>query len=265
MDYKVFKEKLEKEFVGHMPDDFAGHTVVIEPVFKVNREMDKIELLPPEGIEDNIRPALYVQDIYDHYKECNDFDFTMDKAAFEMAAGYRKMPQSAVNTITESGRERIVMMLINTEQNRQLLEDHPHRVFNDLSVVYRVIVDKNEKGIQSAMVHHGLAERLGMGEEDLFRAAVENTKRLFPPTVRSMNEVMKEIFLNDGMPEEMVSLVIEDIAPENMLYVISNEDKVNGAVSMLYEEELHKLSEQLGSDLYIMPSSIHEGATRFAA
>lgn len=37
-----------------------------------------------------------------------------------------------------------------------------------------------------------------------------------------------------------------------------NEQGINGAVSMLYEDKLHELSERLDSDLYIMPSSIHE-------
>ena len=40
--------------------------------------------------------------------------------------------------------------------------------------------------------------------------------------------------------------------------VISNEKGINGAASMLYENELHELAESLESDLYILPSSVHE-------
>lgn len=43
-----------------------------------------------------------------------------------------------------------------------------------------------------------------------------------------------------------------------MMYVISNDRGINGAISMLYEDQLHTLAEQLGTDLYILPSSIHE-------
>ena len=38
-----------------------------------------------------------------------------------------------------------------------------------------------------------LAGRLGMNEEQLFKCAAENTRRIFPPTVRSMNDVMKDM------------------------------------------------------------------------
>ena len=42
------------------------------------------------------------------------------------------------------------------------------------------------------------------------------------------------------------------------MYVISNSTGINGAVSMLYENELHKLANQMEDDLYVLPSSIHE-------
>ena len=42
------------------------------------------------------------------------------------------------------------------------------------------------------------------------------------------------------------------------MWVITNDRGINGAVSMLYEEKLHTLAEKLESDLYILPSSVHE-------
>ncbi len=52
--------------------------------------------------------------------------------------------------------------------------------------------------------------------------------------------------------------MIAEIPPEQTMWVISNEKGINGAVSMLYENELHELAESLESDLYILPSSVHE-------
>ena len=45
---------------------------------------------------------------------------------------------------------------------------------------------------------------------------------------------------------------------ERTMYVIKNESKLFGAASMLYEEPLHELAEKIGSDLYILTSSIDE-------
>ena len=42
------------------------------------------------------------------------------------------------------------------------------------------------------------------------------------------------------------------------MWIISNSSGINGAVSMLYDENLNKLAEKMGTDLYIIPSSVHE-------
>ena len=43
-----------------------------------------------------------------------------------------------------------------------------------------------------------------------------------------------------------------------MLYLICNSIRLFGASTILIEEKLYELAEELGSDLYLIPSSIHE-------
>jgi hypothetical protein len=64
--------------------------------------------------------------------------------------------------------------------------------------------------------------------------------------------------MKNEMPPEIADMMISEMPPEQQMYVISNEKKINGAVSMLYEDVLYDLAEKLGSDLYILPSSVHE-------
>ena len=73
-----------------------------------------------------------------------------------------------------------------------------------------------------------------------------------------MNEVIREMFLADGMPPSMADLMIGEMPPQETMWVISNDRRIDGAVSMLYEDKLHKLAENVESDLYILPSSVHE-------
>ena len=119
------------------------------------------------------------------------------------------------------------------------------------------MVNADAESIQSIKVTNSLAERLGMNEEQLFKYAAENTRRILPPRIRNMNDVMKEMFLSDGMPEEIAEMMIREVPPA-VEWIISNNRGIDGAVSMLYENELHELAENLESDLYILPSSVHE-------
>lgn len=92
----------------------------------------------------------------------------------------------------------------------------------------------------------------------MFKLAAENTRRIFPPCIKSMNEVLLEMFEKDGMPREIAEMMLGEMPADRMMYVISNDRGINGAISMLYEDKLHSLAMELENDLYILPSSVHE-------
>ena len=62
---------------------------------------------------------------------------------------------------------------MNTMQNEDMLKNLPHRDFQDLSVIYRWVVSVEQQGLSSVVINNHVAESLGMGEEQLFRAAAD--------------------------------------------------------------------------------------------
>ena len=259
MEYEIFKGVVEEKFKEFLPEKYQNAQVEIRPVDKVNRTLDGLSIRGSEpGM--NISPTIYVNHMYEDYVTTENLNATLERAAEGFIKAMEQKESINVNELTnaECAKDKIVFQLINTEQNKEMLANMPHREFKDLSVIYRMVVKIDGEGIASTPIHHGLAEKLGFTEEQLFKLAAENTKRLLPPVVKSMNDVMREIFMKDGMPPEIADMMLGEMPPEQQMYVISNNKGINGAVSMLYENGLHDLAEKLGSDLYIMPSSIHE-------
>lgn len=168
----------------------------------------------------------------------------------------RKDEIHAVLENPEEMKNNIVLELVNTEQNKELLGKLPHRQYMDLSITYRLIVKASEEGIASARINETLLEKMGLDEEALYYAAIENTKRIFPPMVKSMGEVIKEEFEKDD--DMLWALLSDGISDDQTMFVISNSKGFRGAASMLYENNLRDLAIKLNTDLYIMPSSIHE-------
>ena len=227
MNYEIFKEVVKEKFMDYMPDNFKGMELVVMPVEKVNMTYDGISI---RGKDTNISPTIYINDMYEKYQNCGDLEETLMAACDLMAMEFAKTPQVVdVDSLYKDADENVVFQLINTEQNRSFLEQVPHREFQDLSIIYKLV-----------------------------EYAAENTRRILPPRIRNMNDVMKEMFLSDGMPEEIAEMMIREVPPEQTLWIISNNRGIDGAVSMLYENELHELAENLESDLYILPSSVHE-------
>jgi hypothetical protein len=210
-------------------------------VEKVNQQVDAINILEP-GAKEGVSPSIYINDMYEQYKNTGDVNLVLQSAADRIAEAMRDVPVVAEDLKMEKASANIVFQLINTEQNQTMLANLPNRSFQDLSIIYRWVIRTEEHGIQSTMISNALAEKLGFSENQLFSLAAENTRRIFPPVVKSMNDVMREMFEKDGMPMEMEELLLEEIPPEQQMYVISNEKGINGASSMLYEDELHTLA-----------------------
>ena len=246
MNYEIFKEVVKEKFMDFLPEQYQNMKLAVNPTEKVNHTVDGLTLMG-EGVR--VSPTIYINNMYKHYKDTDNLELVLTDAAAMMEKAMREAPDNVPSLDMESAKDNIVFQLVNTEQNKALLEDAPNRAFQDLSIIYRWVVKVEDSGIQSTVVHNSLAKQLGMSEDEMFKAAVENTRRIFPPRIRSMK---------DGMPLEIAEMMIGDIPPEQSMYVISNEQGINGAVSMLYEDKLHALAEDLETDLYIMPSSVHE-------
>ena len=209
MNYEIFKEVVKEKFMDYMPEKFKGMELVAEPVEKVNVTLDGI-ILREEGR--NISPTIYINDMYKKYQDCGDLEETLMAACDFMERAYEQVPVVDVDSIMKDANEKIVFQLINTEQNKTFLEQVPHREFQDLSIVYKVIISADKDAVQSSKITNEFAKRLGMSEEQLFKCAAENTRRLFPPVVRSMNDIMREMFATQ-MDE-----VVEKINHQNERY-----------------------------------------------
>jgi hypothetical protein len=49
------------------------------------------------------------------------------------------------------------------------------------------------------------------------------------------------------------------------MYVLTNPDKVDGAAVLARDGVAERIAELVGTNYFVLPSSVHEGATRFAA
>ena len=257
MDYTMFKELVNDKFMDYMPDRMKNGELKIMQVNKTNGTKDGLNVYQPDS---NVAPTLYVDDLYEQFKETEDFEGVLKSAAEKYVNAMENVPQMPKDILTDSSKDKIYMTLINTEANRQMLEKVPHREVNDTSVIYRLMISSDERGIGSTVITDDLAKNLDLSEEELFKIAAENTPKMFPPVVKPMSQVIFGILTEDGgMPKEVAEQVVDGMKGENeMMWIITNNKGVSGAVNMIFEKNLFELSKGLNDDLYILPSSIHE-------
>ena len=255
MNYEQFKETVKENFMNYILNNFKDMKPLISQVKKVNSTFDAIGV---KGDNTSAFPTIYINDMYKVYQNGTDLETILTSACDVLARAYDESLGINVKDILANASDNIFFMLINTEQNQSLLNSVPHRSFHDLSITYRIMVKFDKNGLQAIPITNGLAAELKMTEEQLFKCAENNTQRLFPPTVKTMRDAMRKVFISMGMTEDFINKVLDRMSPEPNMWIISNASCINGASSILYENELHELAEKMESNLYILPSSIHE-------
>ncbi|MFR1493704.1 MAG: DUF5688 family protein [Eubacterium ventriosum] len=263
LNYEEFKEKIKDDIKDYMDEKYKDCGVVIRKVNKTNREVDGLNFYDIPGLK-NATPTLYVNNLYEEYERTGNYEDVVRMAAETMENGIESFNKKIKADFLDTSRlkDNVFFTLINAEQNRELLKTVPHREFEDLAIVYRWNIGSDSMGTYTNLVNNDLAKKEGLTENDLYNAANKNTKELFPVLVKNMNEVIGEMIfgeseLGEEMQEEFNEVMVET-PDERSMYVITNENKLFGAASILYEEPLHELAEKVGSDLYILPSSVHE-------
>lgn len=148
---------------------------------------------------------------------------------------------------------RICARLMNYGKNKELLKTLPHIRWLDLAaVLYIPVAVKGRKGFYIP-VDNSIVEKWGIQDTGrLFREAYANTQKIFPGSIRDMEDVFKEDYEN--APETGY----EDDGER--MYIATNSEKFYGAAVILYDGLLASFAQEQGRDLYILPTSTNEMA-----
>ncbi|MEG2018310.1 MAG: DUF5688 family protein, partial [Clostridium sp.] len=156
----------------------------------------------------------------------------------------------------ESIKDKVIYKLVNYEKNRELLSSIINMAYLDFAIIFCIHIDGNENGEKSILITDKLREKWDVEVMELYDLAIVNTERIYPCTVKSMHQVMIEMFKEKSAEALAEESLLEEL--ETNLYVMTNTKEINGATCIIYKGALHRFAEEVGSNLIILPSSIHE-------
>ena len=145
--------------------------------------------------EVNLAPTIYMDGYYNDYK--NGRPMVEILAEVERAYNTYKAKQDFdVSSITDFNlvQDKICYKLVNRDKNKELLADAPYLPFQDLAVIFYVVVSEDRVGTGTVTVHNNLMEMWGNPDiKELYRIAKNNTQRRYKGRVSNMMEIMSEI------------------------------------------------------------------------
>lgn len=251
MEYREFLENVRKEVESRYDSNVS---ITLNHVMKNNgTELDGITIMEKDK---NIAPTIYINSFYDRYRE----GVSLKAVVSEIIRIYNQNKNSInINADYfenyENVRKTIVYKLVNYQKNKKLLEDVPYKRVLDLAVVFYCLIEQRKGVSATALIHNEHLRIWNVTEDEIYNDALKNTPVLLAGSIVPMSKILSEIA--GTAPVDNDEKVCE-YTGEDILYVLTNSSRVNGAACILYDNLLKKFANDVHSDLYILPSSVHE-------
>lgn len=150
----------------------------------------------------------------------------------------------------EIAKEKLFVRAVNAENSKQLLEGTPHRMIGDIALIPYLEVDKSA----CTAVIFKLCEQWRISPDSILEMAFENAKKIKRPFMNTTENVM----LGSLLQTECENYINAKNVKNDLPYVVTNEEMVNGASVVFYPEMLDHIAKMFNGNIWILPSSIHE-------
>ncbi len=248
LNYEEFKDAVASSIKEFLPDSYQDATISIVPVLKNNSL--RLDGLTIRRDGESVCPNVYINGMYDQYKDGRELEDILSEIA-RIRQSHEGPLDLDVAAITDFSRikDKIRCKLINREQNADYLQDKPHTDIADLSAVYYIDLGSDSCGNMTTVITDKLLSQYDVTIEELHQIAINNMGS--QARFCSVFEVLTEL-----MPAQMSE---NDFSgADNMLFILTNQNKVNGAAMLLCPDAMDMVREQIGESYYILPSSINE-------
>ena len=240
-----------------------GYSVSIYKVTKNNSlELDSLVVLK-EG--KNFAPNIYLRSYYESHLEGVGIDEITDRLCCIYNNSLLPIVKDDFSYRFDEMKSCIIYRLVNYDKNEKLLCNIPHIKYLDLAITFHCLVRNDEEGIGTIRITNEHMELWDITVSELEEVSRYNTSKFFPANIRSIDEVLRQLMQDETyqINEEDISYFSEgaDGYPNTdkvSMYILSNKKGINGASCLLYDEVITDFANSINSDLYILPSSIHE-------
>ncbi|MBR4174083.1 MAG: hypothetical protein IKR56_01950 [Lachnospiraceae bacterium] len=203
MDYGEFKEKFTQDVKDRLKEEGSNIIISVNEVKKLNERYEAITAVASYGS-------------------------LVDKAIDVIKTGIGHKPEINVEDLGDYGKmkDKLIMEVVSAEANKEMLENIPHQMLEDMAVVYRFAVESADNVQGSILITDTMVAHFGITPEQLHADAMENAPQIKPIEIKGMSEVLVEMM---GVEQaEMMGLGL--VPPEDeQMYVASVPDKTHGA------------------------------------
>lgn len=245
MNYQQFVIVVKNKVAQHLGDGMSLH---IHTALK-NNGIERVGLTIIDK-RINISPTIYLEEYYKQFENGISIQDIVE-SVLDVYHEVKFEHTWQVHTVKEFDkmRSKIVYKLIHASKNETLLQNMPYIAYLDFAIVFYILFEVDESGTATIPITHELMQLWGVSLDEIQQNAFRNAPSLLPASFKPMQIVIDELMGTNYSEGEFA---------EDLMFVLTNSLRSFGAACILYDGMLDKISEEIGENYYILPSSIHE-------
>lgn len=227
---KMLKEKGAEFSVSYF-HAVKGEAFIIKPSKKEELEISPVLYLEPSWW--NLDDEALCNYLEDYFQKGMESMPDKDQLKESLGLTHDYIQENVYPKLQSSGKREIV-------QENQLIS-FPYL---DMIVTFQIELEQGYLQVTEAF-----GKMFTVSAEELYKYAVANLKKKYK--VESMDQMLREI-----SGEEFEQM--EEQGYSSNMFILTNKEMIYGAASIMNPDILKAVQKQVGSEFYIIPSSVHE-------
>ena len=190
LEVKEFIEKMKEEVRDYLPDD-VHKEIIIDDVEVVKMNDQKLHGLTFRMPGSDAAPTLYVDEMYQAYKDGADIGYLATEMANMYSASRNAVKPPEIDLSYDKVKDNLTVRLLEKKRNREFLMSTPHvSVGHGLAVIADINMGEDRGGDWRIAVNHGVMESLGVDKETLFITAMDDSMFNAPAVLTDMSQAL---------------------------------------------------------------------------
>lgn len=247
LTFGEFVDEVRRSIKDYLPEKFADAEVHVDQFQKLNTAYLGMQVKREDQM---VVPNINLNGMYAQYQEQGH---TMAAMLTMIAQQVQMAPEIRTDWLKDYSqvKDHLFIRVSDAKENEGVLKNAPHKEVDGLAVSYHIAIE----GMQaSTPVTYQMMEMYGVTAEQLHADALESTQKLYPVKYASMAEVMQQMM---GIEPDMAADMMPPMEGPQLM-VLTNTQGMHGAGALLYPDQLETIAQQMGTDFFVLPSSVHE-------
>lgn len=193
MKFEEFRTKVKEALPEFLPGELSKSVIRDVNADKVQMgELRGIMIIPPRS---NMGVNIYLEEAFREHLSGMQFTAIMNRISDTAVGSMGEMEGHDFSFLRDYNLAKgmLTMQAINRDRNEGILKNVPHRIMEDLAIVYRFDLGNGPGGRFSTLITNNLLKTYGITPNQLHADAIEAAQKTMKYSILSMNEVLARI------------------------------------------------------------------------